>query len=291
MVAIGLLILAFWLGVPLYLGGLLLYYWLKKRRPGLLFWILTPLVALVWIGTIVLGIIGARNNANAANLTATTSSSDNTTPASPPQPLNMPGWDTTADGNTWLNDAEADKQSFCTAAAAASPNHHSAPFFYTNLNASYDPNNADSLKVAMLDLAAKLDATSPKKSYPSLQGYSWTRMNTVKTAKGEVQMILVFWQDGHMFLHSQSIQPDGTYTMAGLDGPWDGDAYYSPGTITVSGNNFTMKLTTGDDQLQTGTFQVSVDGQEMDLTEGGRTPNRYTKGVQLMPGDLFPGGQ
>jgi len=196
--------------------------------------------------------------------------------------MHLPGWDSTADGTTWLNYSEADKQKFCASSTTASSNQHTAAFFYTNVNASYDPSNADGLKLPLIALFLKLDSIAPKDSYPSLQGFSWQRNDLQDTAQGQVKMIIVFWQDGHTYIHDQTIQDDGSYTIAGVDGPWDGDAGTYKGTTTVSGNTFTITIPGANPPAQSGTFQVSADGQELDMTEAGRPPSRYTKVAQLV---------
>jgi hypothetical protein len=280
MIIFGILILAFCVATPFYLGALGFHYWRKKKWPGLLSWILHPLLALVWLFTTIAAVRG---------LVAATPapSGDQTAAANPAAPdgttrtLNLPGWSSTADGNTWLQDSEAEKQQFCSSAAIASTNQHTAAFFYTNLNSSYDPTKVQGLKVPLIARFLQLDATGPADSYPSFQGFSWKRMSLVKTSKGDAQMIAVFWPDGHTFLHNQGVQ-SGSFTEAGPDGPWDGDLFTYAGTTTISGNTFTITIPHSNPPTQTGTFQVSADKQELDMTEGGRTPVRYTEVAQLV---------
>ena len=290
MLIVGFCVLAFWIGVPLYLIGLIIYCRWKKRGLGALGWFINAFVVVLWLVSIVLPVAASHHAAATASDPSTSiyEAAINSAKSAPPAniPTTMPAWDAAADGNSWLQYSEADKQQFCAAAAAVSVNQHPALFFYTNINASYHPDEADSLKTLLSALFVKFDSISPGLSYPSLLGFSWKRMNTVRTAKGEVEMILVFWPDGRTYLHSQGIQPDGSYTVMGLDGPWDGDLYTGAGTTTVSGNTFTMNLPGTDEPTQSGTFQVSADSEEMDMTEDGRPPSRYAQVSRIMNSPL-----
>jgi hypothetical protein len=273
-VFLGLLILAFLIGVPFYFIGLFFFY-RKRPRPGIVFWLVNPAVALVWIAFVLLLVFSQQIARHNADQTASTQASS--AASSPNFNLNLTGyWSSTSDGNSWLQASEADKQALAAAFAAASSttNHHTAAFFYTNLNENWDSSNGD-LQVQPLIMFLKLDNIGPDKSNPPFQGFSWRGHDVKHTPQGDVERINVFWQDGHSFIHDQKIQNDGTYTEAGMDGPWDGDVDTYTATTTVSGNTFTIQTSSPLVTTQTGTFQVSADGQELDMTEGGRPPGRY----------------
>jgi hypothetical protein len=296
MIVVTLLIIVLWIGLPLYLVGACLFYWWKKRRPGIVFWIVNPILAVLWLFTIILAVHGhnaAVATAAPSNTAAPASSSNQSTPAQalPADEMGIvqaasaiytTGWSNASDGNSWLNASEADKQMFCTLISKSSVNNHTSAYFYTNFNNSYDPTSQNSLKISLIVTIAKLDAINPNASYPTLLGTSWARYEVLHSGDNDLKMIIVPWQDGHTFIHDQKLQADGSYSFSGADGPWDGDYQTFTATTTVSGNAFTIQITAPSPSTQTGTFQVSVDGQELDLTVNGATPVRYIRAATLV---------
>jgi hypothetical protein len=287
-IILGLLILGVLFGVPVYFAGLFVVYRWKKLRPGIVFWIVNPVIAVVWISFLLIMGFGewlkTHNVAQTASSSAASPAPASSTNSSPSLGFNLPpNWDSSSNGTTWDNASEADKEAVAADLVPGSSNQHTAAFFYTNMNANYDPSNANyapSLPIVVMFM--KLDNISPAASYPPMLGFSWKRVDVKHTPQGDVRTVSVFWQDGHTFIHEQKIQPNGSYNFGGPDGPWDGDVATYTATTTVSGNTYTIQTTAPTASTRTGTFQVSADGQELDLTENGKAPVRYNLAAQLV---------
>ena len=287
-VLVGLLILAFLVGAPIYFVCYFFYY-RKRTRPRILFWLVNPAVGLIWIAFVLILVFGSwlktRSAAQSASAPATSpapaGSADDSSSANN---LHFPGtWSKYSDRTEWSIASEADKEALVAAFAKASVNQHTAAFFYTNLNEVYNDKSNPDFEVFLLYMFLGLDKISPAKSYPTFLGAMWKRVDAKQTPQGNIKLICEFWQDGHSLLHYPKIQKDGTYvSMGGNDGAWDGDLFFYTATTTISGNNFTIQTTAPTITTETGTFQVSADGQELDMGEPGHAPGRYTRFGELV---------
>ncbi len=166
-----LLILAFLVGAPIYFVGLFFVY-RKRRRPGIVFWLVNPAVGVIWIAFILILVFVLRLK---THNTAQTASAPATSPApvgsaansSSTSALHFPGtWKRDSDGKTWLNASEADREALAAAFASAG-NQHTATFFYTNLNEAYDNPSSPGFTTSLLVMFLVLDGISPAKSYPT----------------------------------------------------------------------------------------------------------------------------
>jgi hypothetical protein len=276
----GLLIMAFLLGAPVYLIGFFFYY-RKRPRPSILFWLINPAVGVSWIAFILILVLGPWLKTHSAAHSVSTSPAPSGLPndSSGTNNFHFPGtWDSYSDSDDWLAASEADKEALVSAFAKATVNQHTAAFFYTNLNETYNDKSNPNFDVSLLNMFLGLDKISPAKSSPTFLGYTWKRINEEQTPQGKIKLIGEFWPDGHSFLHYQKIQKDGTYvSMGGGNGPWEGDIAYYAATTTISGNTYTIQTTAPTATTESGTFQVSADGQELDMGIPGHAPGRYTK--------------
>ncbi len=296
-VIFGLLLLAFLFGAPVYFVGLFFFY-RKRPRPGIVFWLVNSALAVLWLAFIFIMVVGQWLKTHPAAQTASAPAASpapatSPTPAAAPLPpgtendatmissLHLPSpWWVGSTGNDWVSASEANKQALAAALASASTQQHTAAFFYTNLNAKYNSDSANLWPVSVIFM--DLERLGPASPNPTFLGFSWKRIDAKPTPQGNAEVVGVFWQDGHTFIHYQKIQSDGSYTAGGADGPWDGDLVTYTSTTTVSGNNYTILTTAPAAATETGTFQVSADGQELDMANPGHTPIRYTLVAQLV---------
>jgi hypothetical protein len=287
-VFVGLLILAFLVGAPIYFVGFFFYY-RKRPRPRILFWLVNPAVGVIWLAFILILVFGpwlkAHNAARSASAPATSpGSAGSADDSSSTNNVHLPGtWGSYSDHDDWLAASEADKEALVAVFAKASVNRHTAAFFYTNLNEAYNDKSNPNFDVFLLNMFIGLDKISPAQSYPTFLGYTWKRIKEEQTPQGKIKLICEFWPDGHSFLHYQKIQKDGTYVSMGAgNGPWEGDIAFYAATTTISGNNYTLQTTAPTATTESGTFQVSADGQELDMGIPGHAPGRYTKFGELV---------
>jgi hypothetical protein len=288
MVFVGLLMFAFLYGVPIYWVGLFFFY-RKKPRPGIIFWLVNPAVAVIWAGFVLI-ILGQQLKTHSAGQAASATTTASTAPApinggsvsgegATIDNLHFPKpWGVASDGHTWLAASELDKQTLAGALSAASSQQHTAFFFYTNLNEQYS--SEQKLVVSIYMIFNFLDYISPTKSYPTFQGFLWQRMDAKQTPQGLVEVIGAFWPDGHSFIHYQKTQSN-ILDDIGADGPWDGDLVTYTCTTTLSGDNFTIQTTAPVATTETGTFQVSADGEELDMAHPFHIPIRYKNLLRL----------
>jgi hypothetical protein len=279
-----LLMFAILCGVPICWVGLFFFY-RKKPRSGIIFWLVNPAVAVIWAACfLVIFASGLGTHCAAQTPFATT------IPSSPSTLLDSDGsgnshqtewkldfpkpWSVESDGHAWVAASEADKQSLAAAFSAASSQKHTSLYFYTNLNELYDSPKHD-LGTPVSLIFGALDRISPAKSYPTFQGFSWVRKGAKKLAQGDVMVVFIFWPDGSGSIHFQKLG-SALAPNSVSDDPWEGDVATYKCTTTVSGSNYTMNVTAPETETESGLFQVSLDGRELEMVGPGRTPIRYS---------------